>query len=104
MKYCQKCGKELMDEAVICPGCGCSVETVKAKTAIEDAKDTLDIKPSMAALEIVIAVMLPIVGVVIGIIGLRKKNTTKRYKNTFLITLIVSVVAWIIWAIVLTSM
>ena len=25
MKYCQKCGKELFDEAVICPGCGCQV-------------------------------------------------------------------------------
>lgn len=23
MKYCTKCGKEIMDEAVICPGCGC---------------------------------------------------------------------------------
>lgn len=22
MKYCEKCGKELLDEAVICPGCG----------------------------------------------------------------------------------
>ena len=22
MKFCQKCGKELLDEAVICPGCG----------------------------------------------------------------------------------
>ena len=25
MKFCSKCGKEIMDEAVICPGCGCSV-------------------------------------------------------------------------------
>lgn len=25
MKYCSKCGKELMDEAVICVGCGCAV-------------------------------------------------------------------------------
>ena len=25
MKYCTKCGKELLDEAVICPGCGCAV-------------------------------------------------------------------------------
>lgn len=24
MKYCTKCGNELMDEAVICPKCGCS--------------------------------------------------------------------------------
>ncbi len=23
MKFCSKCGKQLMDESVICPGCGC---------------------------------------------------------------------------------
>ncbi|WP_368248904.1 zinc-ribbon domain-containing protein, partial [Intestinimonas butyriciproducens] len=26
MKYCSKCGNELLDEAVICPKCGCPVE------------------------------------------------------------------------------
>ena len=26
MKYCGKCGKEIMDEAVICPNCGCSTK------------------------------------------------------------------------------
>ena len=26
MKYCVKCGKELLDEAVICTACGCPVE------------------------------------------------------------------------------
>ncbi len=25
MKFCAKCGKELMDEAVVCPHCGCAV-------------------------------------------------------------------------------
>ena len=25
MKYCQKCGKELVDEAVLCINCGCAV-------------------------------------------------------------------------------
>ena len=25
MKYCSKCGKEILDEAVVCPGCGCQV-------------------------------------------------------------------------------
>ena len=29
MKFCQKCGKEIADEAVICPGCGCSVAQEK---------------------------------------------------------------------------
>lgn len=28
MKFCSKCGKELNDEAVVCMGCGCPVETV----------------------------------------------------------------------------
>ncbi len=28
MKYCQKCGKELLDEAVICVGCGCPVASI----------------------------------------------------------------------------
>ena len=31
MKYCVKCGKEIMDEAVICPGCGCAVEVIREK-------------------------------------------------------------------------
>lgn len=31
MKFCSKCRKEIMDEAVICPNCGCAVEK-EAKT------------------------------------------------------------------------
>ena len=27
MKFCQKCGKEIMDEAVICPNCGCQTDS-----------------------------------------------------------------------------
>lgn len=26
MKYCTKCGNELIDEAIVCPKCGCAVE------------------------------------------------------------------------------
>lgn len=29
MKYCSKCGNELMDEAVVCPQCGCPVPGMK---------------------------------------------------------------------------
>lgn len=28
MKYCSKCGNELLDEAVVCPKCGCAVGTM----------------------------------------------------------------------------
>ena len=36
MKYCSHCGKELLDEAVICPSCGCSNESATSKS--EDRK------------------------------------------------------------------
>ena len=26
MKYCVHCGKQVLDDAIICPGCGCSVQ------------------------------------------------------------------------------
>ena len=25
MKFCSRCGKEIMDDAVVCPNCGCAV-------------------------------------------------------------------------------
>lgn len=42
MKFCTKCGKELMDEAVICPGCGCACANTTAyqSVAAEDAPNT----------------------------------------------------------------
>ena len=27
--FCQKCGKEIMDEAVVCPHCGCATGKVQ---------------------------------------------------------------------------
>ncbi len=32
MKYCEKCGKELIDEAVVCTECGCQTNTVYQPT------------------------------------------------------------------------
>ena len=29
MKFCQKCGKEIAEEAIICPGCGCAIAEEK---------------------------------------------------------------------------
>jgi len=53
MKYCTHCGNELLDEAAICPKCGCAVDGYnlqkpkKAKTAKEKVYDVGD-KPSKA--------------------------------------------------------
>ena len=39
MKFCTKCGKEIADEAVICPGCGVSVQPEKKENAGKDGAD-----------------------------------------------------------------
>ena len=33
MKFCSHCGKELLDEAVMCPGCGCMVAAAPMQAA-----------------------------------------------------------------------
>ncbi len=35
MKYCSKCGKEILDEAIVCVGCGCSVEQSSKQKNVE---------------------------------------------------------------------
>ena len=45
MKYCTHCGNELLDEAIICPKCGCKVEqpktVYKASKELDVAKEEL---------------------------------------------------------------
>lgn len=33
MKYCAKCGNELMNDAVVCPKCGCSADFEKNQSS-----------------------------------------------------------------------
>ena len=39
MKFCQKCGREILEETVICPGCGCAVSS--NKTQVNGGNDGL---------------------------------------------------------------
>ncbi len=38
MKYCAKCGNELVDEAIICTKCGCMVEATRAVPPAAESK------------------------------------------------------------------
>lgn len=59
MKYCSKCGNELMDEAVICPKCGCPVDT-----PVVPKKKKRGVK--IALIVVGILVVLSIVGTIFG--------------------------------------
>lgn len=56
MKYCSHCGKELMDEAVICPYCGYGV---KGSSAVDDTPST--------GLNI-ISFLFPLIGLILYIV------------------------------------
>ena len=57
MKFCQHCGKEIMDEAVICPGCGCSVQTTNNNQAVE-------VDTSVSVGLVILAVLIPLFGII----------------------------------------
>ncbi|MBQ5321421.1 MAG: zinc-ribbon domain-containing protein [Oscillospiraceae bacterium] len=44
MKFCQKCGKEIMDEAVICPSCGCAIKNDVASAKVVVPKSAKNAK------------------------------------------------------------
>lgn len=57
MKFCQHCGKEIMEEAVICPGCGCSVQSGNNTQVAE-------VDESISAGLVVLAVLIPLFGII----------------------------------------
>lgn len=92
--FCQKCGKEINDDAVVCVGCGCSVQQ---KSSVSDNQSTKEAKESnsTANCALLFAFLLPIVGIIMGIIGVCKYKTPK-YKQRCITAIIVSIVVWII--------
>ena len=78
MKYCTKCGNELLDEAVICPKCGCLVEgalqpnTTSEEVASVENKQTL--KKAAFVLNIITIIILVISAIVILLTGITAKE------------------------------
>ena len=83
MKFCSKCGKELLDEAVICPNCGCEVKGVNmnatASVAVESKKKT-QVSLILGIIGIVFAWLFALVGHITSIIGI--VIGIKEYRET----------------------
>ena len=58
MKYCSSCGKEIMDQAVVCPSCGCAVEG--AGVDMEKNKSSVVLN--------IIGFLFPIIGLILYIV------------------------------------
>lgn len=69
MKYCQHCGSEIMDEAVICPKCGCSVAAI---TTINNVN--INRSNGFAIAGFICSFFIAILGFIFGGIGLSKSK------------------------------
>ena len=73
MKYCVKCGKELLDEAVMCPECGNITEKMnmneKENQKVDSKSESVRESSALANLALAFAFLNPIVGFILGIIG-----------------------------------
>ena len=84
MKYCSKCGKELLDEAIVCTGCGCAVVTPEINP-IED-------KVSVGLC--VLSALIPLFGVIYW--PVKHKKAPKKAQACG----ITAIIAWVVWMII----
>ena len=102
MKYCSKCGKEIFDEAVICPNCGCAT----APTATVAATANVDAPNTGFA---VLGFFIPLVGLILYLMNkdtmpLKAKSAGKGALIGFCVSLVFSIIYGVVVGSMLGSM
>ncbi len=89
--FCSKCGREIMDEAVVCPNCGCATNNYATNNAYPStaySKDYTAIKMfydearTLRNLGIVAAVLMFGIGIIFSIIIWIKSSSIQEPKVT----------------------
>ena len=91
MKFCQHCGKEIMDEAVICPGCGCS-------TQASNNKQVANVDESVSAGLVILAVLIPLFGIIYWPVK------AKTRPKCALACGIAAIISWVVYFLILNGL
>ena len=84
MKFCSHCGKEVMEQAVVCPNCGCQIDDSEADRA----------NPGL----VVLSILIPLAGIIMAIAFWHKTpKAAKVYLKAALITIVVGVILWVLF-------
>ena len=81
--YCSKCGKELVDEAVVCTNCGCAVQGATLNQTAKASQNTekkTSVSMILGIVGIVFAWLFALIGHITSIIGI--VIGIKEYKDT----------------------
>jgi uncharacterized membrane protein YvbJ len=103
--FCPKCGNEISDQSVVCPKCGCPTSNeVPVQQQASTSAPMLENgeKKSLATCALVFSFLMPIVGLILGIIGTIKYKTEKLKKQC-IIAIPISIVVWIISAVIMLA-
>ena len=88
MKFCQKCGKEIMDEAVVCPGCGCAAAENQECLKIKDAVD-LNNKPKVRKVWIFLGAVVLLLGIISAVLFVPRDLKMDDFKETTVLSAII---------------
>ena len=93
--FCKTCGKEINDNAVICPSCGCAVQPVEQKVEQNKKPNILCIVGFVLSIVSVFLALygtVAIVGLILSIVGIvQAKKNEQSMKGLGIAGIIVSV-------------
>lgn len=93
MKYCTMCGKQLMDEAIFCPGCGCASESCNKRTVTKD-----EVSVGLC----ILAFFIPLFGIIYW--PVKHDETPKKAKACGITGIVGAVIPIVLWfVLVLTT-
>ncbi len=111
--FCKSCGKEINDQAVVCPYCGVQTGAVQNtpqqpnygyQQPINQQYNQNDVDETNVGL-VILSVLFPIVGIILGAVNMSngKKKSGKAYLLAGVITIAVEIVIGIIVGIAIAS-
>ena len=89
--FCKECGNEVVDRAVICPKCGSSMDSSRS------LQEGTGSNGFIFGLGYALAVLIPIVGIIIGIYSCFKSS------GHGIAIILLSILSWISWACVILA-
>ncbi len=92
MKYCIRCGSTILDDAVICPHCGCAQGTQKREET-----------NGMAIAGFVCSFLIPLLGLIFGAIGLKTANNIGNGRGLSIAAIVISILSISVYFIIILS-
>ena len=104
MKFCSKCGKELLDEAVVCTGCGCAVTNAPQPAQQVYQENTKPVADEVSVGLCILAFFIPLFGIIYW--PIKHKETPKKAKAcgiTGIVSWGVSILFSILWSVAFSA-